>query len=327
MRRACIFLVVLLPLSCAPKLRLDRDPTPGLSRPRASQQAGWASWQDHREEPPRRQGERAPATGQDGFAPPSLDEVEEAIAQFQRQRRLTGPALDSAWPPFLETVDAYLSQAPERLSLAPLVRARVAAEYELDRELRREDGPPPELTTVVGGLVLRIDRKVWAMRTLAAASTRLKGPDEESGLAWPISHGVITSGFGNRRDPLQPLRVRFHAGIDLAAPPHEPVYAAAAGTVVKAGWGGSGGRVVKLRHADGSQTVYAHLAMIMVEEGQDLGQGDVLGLVGDTGRATGPHLHFAVFIGKQAVDPLDFLRAVPMAFSDTTPGVVFGYGE
>ncbi|HSA22025.1 MAG TPA: M23 family metallopeptidase, partial [Myxococcota bacterium] len=287
----------------------------------------WASWQDHRAEPPRSPDERARAADGDGLAPPSLEEVEEAISQFQRQRRLTGPALDSAWPPFLETVDAYLSQAPERLALAPLVRARVAAEYEIDRELRREDGPPAELATVVGGLVLRIDRKVWAMRTLAAASTRLKGPSEEDGLAWPISHGVITSGYGNRRDPLQPLRVRFHAGIDLAAPPHEPVYAVAAGTVVKAGWGGSGGRVVRLKHADGSHTVYAHLALIMVEVDQDLGQGDVLGLLGDTGRTTGPHLHFAVFVDGRAVDPLERLRSVPMAFSDTTPGIVFGYGE
>ncbi len=325
MRGVLVFLLVASTLGCAPQRRLDRDPTPHLARTRTAHRAGWADWERRLALARPDLIERAPSADEDALPPPSLDEVEAAITQFQRQRRLDGPALDSAWPPFLETLDAYLRQAPERLALAPLLRARVAAEFELDRELGREDPPPPELATVVGGLVLRLDRKVWAMRTLASTATRAR--PGEGGLAWPISRGVITSGFGRRRDPLQPTQVRFHAGIDLAAPPHEPVYAAAAGTVVSAGWGGSGGRVVKLKHADGSLTVYAHLAMIMVEVDQELGEGDVLGLVGDSGRTTGPHLHFAVLLGGQAVDPLDHLRAVPMAFSDTTAGIAFGYGE
>lgn len=327
MRRKWVFIALTALLGCAPRPPLDRAPAPELTRIRAGHQAGLRGWQHQLHQSTRAPRPAELEAWEPGHAPPSLEEVERAIDHFQRERRGSGPALDTAWPPFLELVEAYLAQAPERLSLAPLVRARVAAEFELDRDLARADGPPSELAQLVAGLVGRIERKVFAIRTVAEAASRSLRPDEAGGLAWPLSHGVLTSGFGARRDPLQPTRIRFHHGIDLAAPSHEPVYAAAAGTVVKAGWGGSGGRVVKLRHADGRHTLYAHLAMILVQLEQEVGEGDVIGQVGDSGRATGPHLHFAVLVDGRAEDPLDHLRSVPMSFSDTEPGVAFGYGE
>jgi murein DD-endopeptidase MepM/ murein hydrolase activator NlpD len=257
----------------------------------------------------------------------SIDEIEQAIFAFQAQRRGSGPALDSAWPPFIETVAAYLDQAPERLSLSPLIRARVAAEYELDRERRRALGTPPELDLVVARMLIRIDRKMRALRTLATSAAGLAPAKKQEGLAWPLTRGIITSGFGTRRDPIQTSKVRFHAGIDLSAPTNEPVYAAAAGRILEAGWQGSAGRAVRIWHKDGQETLYGHLSMIMVKEGQQVKVGDVIGLLGSSGRATGPHLHFAVYLEGKPVDPLDHLSEVPMSFSGDMPGIVFGWGE
>ncbi|MBN2494646.1 MAG: M23 family metallopeptidase [Deltaproteobacteria bacterium] len=310
--------------ACAPRYRIDDSPMPRLHRERpARAESGLSSWPDStgREEALCAEPE------DEGLAPPGLGEVERAVRFFQTQRRGDGPALDAAWPPFLEIVDAYLDQAPEHLSLSPLIRARVSAEYELDMERRRPDGCPEELERVVGRLLARIDSKVRAMRTLASTAAPRDAASESQGLQWPVAHGMITSGFGYRRDPLDPSRVRFHSGIDLAAPLNEPVMAAASGQVIRTGWAGKAGRAVRIVHPDGTQTMYAHLALILVKPGQRIEAGDVIGLLGASGRATGPHLHFAVFREGKQVDPLDVLRPVPMSFSEDLPGIVFGYGQ
>ena len=309
-------LALSLAAGCARRFKVDDGPAPALDR------SGWKGWGvlARPSELPDPDDESEPV-----FV--SVDEIERSILTFQTRRRGSGPALDSAWPPFLESLDAYLDQAPERLSLSPLIRARVAAEYELDRERRRTVGAMPELVRVVVRLVSRIDDKMRALRTLASSAARPAPDRKASGLYWPVSRGLITSGFGNRRDPIQPEKVRFHAGLDLSAPPGEPVYAASAGVVVRAGWAGSAGRAVRLRHPKGLETVYSHLSMVMVKIGQRIGAGDVIGLLGSSGRSTGPHLHFAVYLKGKPVDPLDHLRPIPMSFSDLMPGIVFGWGQ
>jgi murein DD-endopeptidase MepM/ murein hydrolase activator NlpD len=325
-RRTAIGLVALLLAGGCATPRLDRSPTPRLVRRAAAQPpADWPGWAA---EP-----DPAAAPGAAGAARPERPviavaqaEVQRAIDRFQQRRRGSGPMLDAAWPPFLEMMDLYLAQAPERLSLAPLIRARIAAEFELDRERRRPVGTPPELERAVLRLLIRIDRRVRAMRTLATAASRTSRARDQ-GLQWPVGRGVITSGFGNRRDPIHPEQIRFHAGLDLSARPNAPIYAAAAGRVVQAAWVGSAGRCVRLRHPGGTETLYGHLSMIMVKVGQRVGAGDVIGLLGASGRATGPHLHFAVYRGGEAVDPLDHLRQVPLRFSDHQEGIVFGWGQ
>lgn len=308
---------------CAKQWKLDESPLPavGQSRP-VSEQEEWLQWGKIKSEDL----ESAPDPKQI-TSTVSIDEIEQAIFAFQAQRLGSGPALDSAWPPFIETVAAYLEQAPERLSLSPLIRARVAAEYELDRERRRALGTPPELELVVARLLIRIDRKMRALRTLANSAAGLAPAKKQEGLAWPLTRGIISSGFGIRRDPIQTSKVRFHAGIDLSAPTNEPIYAAAAGRILDVGWQGSAGRAVRIWHKDGQETFYGHLSMIMVKEGQQVDEGDVIGLLGASGRATGPHLHFAIYMEGKPVDPLDHLREIPMSFSGEMPGIVFGWGE
>ncbi|MFF2995138.1 transglycosylase family protein [Streptomyces sp. NPDC057950] len=104
----------------------------------------------------------------------------------------------------------------------------------------------------------------------------------------------------------------YHTGVDFPVPTGTSVKAVAAGHVVSAGWGGSFGYQVVIRHADGRFTQYAHLSAISVKDGQSVGEGQRIGRSGSTGNSTGPHLHFEVRTGPgfgTDVDPLAYLRA------------------
>jgi murein DD-endopeptidase MepM/ murein hydrolase activator NlpD len=274
---------------------------------------------------------RAPERGMPAPpAAPSLEQVETAIRTFQKMRKSPGPSMDTAWPLFLDVVFAYVEQPAEYLHFSPLIRARVAAEFELDAEQRRPGGAPEELERLVGALLERIDYQVRKIRSLSGTARRtlsLAMDGESRRLRWPLACGLITSGFGHRKDPMNPTRTEFHSGIDLAAPPFEPVYAAAAGTVIAAGWGGNAGRMVRIRHHGKQETLYGHLASILVKKDQEVSRGQIIGLLGRTGRATGHHLHFAVFVAGQGVNPMEHLQAVPLGFSDISPGIVFGTAD
>jgi len=119
-------------------------------------------------------------------------------------------------------------------------------------------------------------------------------------LVWPLD-APVGDRFGPRGD-------RFHAGIDLLAPRGTAVHAAAPGRVVLAGYAADGwGNLVVLVHTNGVRTMYAHLSRVTVRRGQNLLTGTRVGLVGATGDATGPHLHFEVRLRGAAVDPLTAL--------------------
>jgi murein DD-endopeptidase MepM/ murein hydrolase activator NlpD len=121
-------------------------------------------------------------------------------------------------------------------------------------------------------------------------------------LTWPLTAPVLGDRFGPRGD-------RWHAGVDFPAPLGTPVYAARSGRVTWAGWHNGGfGLAVTVSHGRGERTIYAHLSRIDVRVGVWVGQGVRVGLVGASGHATGPHLHFEVRVRGAAVDPL---RAVP----------------
>jgi murein DD-endopeptidase MepM/ murein hydrolase activator NlpD len=258
--------------------------------------------------------------------PPSVSLVEQAIRTFQKRRISRGPSMDTAWAPFFETLFDYLDQPAEKLSFSPLIRARVAAEFELDFEQRSEGGAPPELEEAVGVLLTRIDRKVWALRARAGKVPRLAARGKDGLFSWPLAYGLITSKFGPRKDPIKPGITQFHAGVDLAAPPNEPVYAADDGVVVFAGWAGNSGHTIRIHHRGSLETLYGHLATILVKEGWEVTRGEVIGLLGKSGRATGHHLHFGLLKDGDAVDPLEHLESIPVGFSDSTPGILFGHG-
>lgn len=118
--------------------------------------------------------------------------------------------------------------------------------------------------------------------------------------------GKLTSQFGWRTDPMHGGR-RFHGGVDLAAPQGMPIYAPQAGTVVYSGFYGGYGNVVVLHHGNSLYTLYGHASKRLVNTGDTVQRGQAIGLVGSTGRSTGPHLHFEVHYNRQYVDPLVYL--------------------
>ena len=120
----------------------------------------------------------------------------------------------------------------------------------------------------------------------------------------PLQVIRITSGFSTAR--MHPIHkvVRPHLGVDYAAPTGTPIQAIGAGTVLSAGWtNGGGGNTIAIRHAGGYETRYLHLSRIQVKRGERVKQGDIVGRVGATGDATGPHLDFRVYKDGKAVDP------------------------
>jgi murein DD-endopeptidase MepM/ murein hydrolase activator NlpD len=115
--------------------------------------------------------------------------------------------------------------------------------------------------------------------------------------------GHITSSFGMRYHPILHF-ARMHAGIDFGAAWGSPIVAAADGQVVAAAWTGGYGRQVQVAHGSGIVTTYSHMSSIAASPGEPVRQGQVIGYVGSSGLATGPHLHFEVRVNGHPVNPL-----------------------
>jgi murein DD-endopeptidase MepM/ murein hydrolase activator NlpD len=122
---------------------------------------------------------------------------------------------------------------------------------------------------------------------------------------WP-TRGWVTSDFGTRMDPYSAER-KMHQGIDIATPLGQPIYSPSDGTVVFAGTEGAYGKVLVVDHGYGVKTRYAHLSEIQVRLGDRIARGDKIGKVGNTGRSTGPHLHYEVRVNGIPDNPRKFI--------------------
>jgi murein DD-endopeptidase MepM/ murein hydrolase activator NlpD len=119
-------------------------------------------------------------------------------------------------------------------------------------------------------------------------------------------NGSITSFYGTRTDPIFKTK-EFHQGIDIANTLYEPIHCACKGTVLFSGNGRNYGNMILIEHADGYQTRYGHLHKSIVKEGQSVTKGQVIGYLGNTGKSTGPHLHFEIKYKEKNVDPIHYL--------------------
>lgn len=128
---------------------------------------------------------------------------------------------------------------------------------------------------------------------------------ESTPSVWPAG-GWVTSGFGWRSSPFSTSR-EFHKGLDISAPAGSPVYAPARGTVAFIERDPSYGLILSVNHGGGLVTRYAHLQRVNVQQGQTVRRGDVIAYMGDSGRSTGPHLHYEVRIGGVPVNPMRYI--------------------
>ena len=147
-------------------------------------------------------------------------------------------------------------------------------------------------------------------------------PDEDAGLpipdvvcqeavsipfdyATPV-YGTLTSDFGYRDHPIDG-EYKFHYGVDIAVPMRTEVGCFSDGKVIFSGWGDINGNYIKVEHADGFTTLYAHLDEILVGTGDKVQKGETIAMSGQTGEASGPHLHFQIYSGDKLINPEPFL--------------------
>ncbi len=123
---------------------------------------------------------------------------------------------------------------------------------------------------------------------------------------WPVS-GYLTSHYGMRLHPIDGFR-ESHQGLDIAGPAGSPIRAAAEGEVKLAGWAGGYGNVVVIDHGMGYSTRYGHNRLLLVKKGDVVKRGQTIALMGQTGKATGPHCHYEVWYNGRAVNPFRFLK-------------------
>lgn len=124
--------------------------------------------------------------------------------------------------------------------------------------------------------------------------------------AWPADTTRITSEFGTRSDPFNTMKT-MHTGIDFGGPTGTPIYAGAAGIIEKASYYGGYGNAIIIKHSDTFETLYGHLSQIDVQVGDTVKKGQQIGELGNTGRSTGPHLHYEILKNGEPVDPIFYL--------------------
>ncbi|MDN5326641.1 MAG: hypothetical protein PWP41_1337 [Moorella sp. (in: firmicutes)] len=144
------------------------------------------------------------------------------------------------------------------------------------------------------------------IRAEQAKSNRKLSPSGTKGMLWPLpGYTEISSPFGWRIHPLLKTN-RFHDGVDLPAPAGTEVIAPLDGQVISTGYLGGYGNHIVIDHGGGLSTMYAHLSAILVQNGQEVKKGQVIGRVGSTGWSTGPHLHFMVLLQGEPTNPMNY---------------------
>ena len=164
----------------------------------------------------------------------------------------------------------------------------------------------PDLSAMLGTLERRVDLRQSQLDALenVILAKQLKRQIHPEGR--PVESGFISSYFGEREDPFDGQET-FHKGVDFAGTKGEPVVAVAAGVVTWAGERTGFGKLVEINHGDGYVTRYGHNEKTLVSVGQTVKRGEAIGLMGSTGRSTGPHVHFEVLRNGRQVDPLSYI--------------------
>ena len=157
-------------------------------------------------------------------------------------------------------------------------------------------------------IVQEINLRAESLREYEIASDAKKESIERMPAIWPLRgrKGVVTSRFGYRKDPFT-RDLSFHDGFDISAPYGSAIVATALGTVTFSGWDKYLGNCVKIDHGDGLTTVYGHMQVTSVSEGEKVSRGDQVGKLGSTGRSTGAHVHYEVRKNGKALDPEKYL--------------------
>lgn len=211
----------------------------------------------------------------------------------------------------LDTLDSEIENLKERAGLPELAEQEVISD---------EAVPRGGVAVVASGLDLydkalnklpklnrRLDGSVKPAleETLAAEKAKLAAYPDSLPIGGPID---VSSEFGIRRNPFGGYSYENHEGIDFVGPYATAIYATADGVVERAAYHGGFGKTVTIEHGYGYETLYAHLSGIAVELGAKVKRGDVIGYLGNTGRSTGPHLHYGIYYNGTAINPRKVMK-------------------
>ena len=237
-----------------------------------------------------------------------LDRVDLQVASAtveENQRILNEEMLD------LQETRQQLSDSEEMLKVKrtesdDILRELIAQQSEFQAVLDEASKIQDDLLTEIAQKQKELQAAQYKEELVKMA---LKGENPPSNATWiePVSGYTISSPFGNRKSPTAGASSN-HKGVDMACPSGTPIYATRAGTVTVASYqAGGAGYYVSINHGDGFASIYMHMTRYVVSKGQSVAQGELIGYVGSTGIATGPHLHFGVSYGGTYVNPMAYL--------------------
>ncbi|MBC5815977.1 MAG: peptidoglycan DD-metalloendopeptidase family protein [Candidatus Eremiobacteraeota bacterium] len=232
--------------------------------------------------------------------------AEKKVASAEQELEATQAALQASAEAQRRAKNQLATLADERANLVAIA----------DDQRRHVAGQVAEMESLSSGeeaqleaLILARQREIEAERLARQRAAGITGPvvtDSGGSLSWPVS-GTITSPYGPRRNPFGG-GMEIHQGLDIGASMGTTISAAAAGTIISAGWYGGYGNFILIDHGNGLSTGYGHCSQIFVSAGQEVQRGQAIGAVGSTGVSTGPHLHFEVRVNGKTVDPASRLR-------------------
>ena len=248
----------------------------------------------------------------------ALEERNAALISGERMRRQIGQLenrLSHLQVTQLDTVDELINRTDD--SIGSMERVLEMAGLELNDILPPmaggQGGPFVEAAASSAGDELsdRLSHLEVKLEQLEHLRTRM----QRVPLVAPLTAFYVTSSYGKRRDPVN-QKWSMHYGLDLGGPMHSNVYSTAPGVVTYAGWKGNYGKLIEIDHGDGLKTRYGHLAKLLVKKGDKVDFFSKIGLLGSTGRSTGPHTHYEVVFDGKPMDPMKFIVAGRHVFQE-----------
>lgn len=224
--------------------------------------------------------------------------LETSLAEEAEQHRVQLEAISKRALENIHKLEAVLSRTGLDLQeIAPLPKGTIMGQGGPFVPYHPDMRPSEDADSVEEEIQANIDRWIQLRDVVAMVP-----------LISPVENGYVSSRFGRRKDPIT-KRWAMHSGLDLGGQYKTPVRATAPGTVVFAGWRAFYGRTIDIQHKNGLMTRYAHLYRINVKRGQKVDLAETIGLLGSSGRSTGPHVHYEIRHLGKALNPRKFLRA------------------
>ncbi len=199
-----------------------------------------------------------------------------------------------------ELLERIVSRLDERSQIIESMMSRIGVKVKKEQRVANSGGPFIAIDEAYSNRLL--DRSDQYIETI-----------KKMPLGYPVT-GKITSGYGRRSDPFV-RKEAFHGGIDFKGRTGDKIEATADGTVIKSSYNKGLGHYVTLRHGNGYETVFGHMSKRLVKKGDKVQRGQVVGLVGNTGRSTGSHLHYEVRYRGKTVNPGKFLSVAKLSFT------------